>query len=113
MHIPAMTVLSLRFRLLVGALLWTVGLFSATSALVVRAVLKHPHAARTFHDIFEQFWTVAIISAGLHARRVLAGAAGALRRWTTCAAGSPISTPDVSAGSKVTSPPSSSRWCAT
>jgi signal transduction histidine kinase len=63
MHIPAMTVLSLRFRLLVGALLWTVGLFAATSALVVRAVLKHPHAARTFHDIFEQFWTVSFISA--------------------------------------------------
>ena len=57
-----MTVLSLRFRLLVGALLWTAGLFAVTSAVVVQLVLKHPHAARTFHDVFEQFGAVTVVA---------------------------------------------------
>jgi signal transduction histidine kinase len=54
--------LSLRSRLLVGAMLWTVGLFATTSALVVQSVLRHPHAARTFHEVFERFTAVLAIA---------------------------------------------------
>ena len=47
---------------MVGALLWTAGLFAVTSAVVVQLVLKHPHAARSFHDLFAQFWAVTVVA---------------------------------------------------
>jgi signal transduction histidine kinase len=60
--VPFQRLLSLRSRLLVGALLWTAGLFAVTSAVVVQLVLKQPHAGRFFHDLFAQFWTVTVVA---------------------------------------------------
>ena len=54
--------LSLRSRVLVGAVLWTVGLFIVAGALTVTAVEFHPSAriAVRTHDIFRQPWVIAL-----------------------------------------------------
>ena len=56
------TPLSLRSRVLVGAVLWTVGLFIVAAALMVTAVELHPSvpiAVRT-HDIFRRPLVIAL-----------------------------------------------------
>lgn len=47
-----MPLLSLRARLWLGAVLWTVGLLSITSLVLTQLVLTRPHAAYVFHHLF-------------------------------------------------------------
>jgi signal transduction histidine kinase len=44
--------LSLRARLLVGAVLWTLGLFVVASVLITQVMFRHPRTPVIFHHIF-------------------------------------------------------------
>jgi signal transduction histidine kinase len=73
-----MTKLSLRARILTGAVLWTTGLFLAASFVLTRIMIAHPRAPEPVHDILSQaivFWlAVACMGGGfLQVRRGLAG----------------------------------------
>ena len=47
-----MPMLSLRARLLVGAVLWTLGLFVAASIVITQIMFRHPRTPVIFHHIF-------------------------------------------------------------
>lgn len=73
-----MSGLSLRGRILAGAVLWSLGLFVAISFLFTRAMLLHPGALRPVHRTFEHPLAagvaLACLIAGLvQVRRGLAG----------------------------------------
>ena len=56
--------LSLRARVLLGAVLWTVGLFIVTGVVATWAMLHHPRLPFVLHSMFEHAklsWTVALI----------------------------------------------------
>ena len=73
-----MAALSLRSRLLIGALLWTVGLFTIAGILVTQLIVSYPSAPRYFHHPFTMphlSWpiaTVCMIVGFLQVRRGLA-----------------------------------------
>jgi signal transduction histidine kinase len=48
-----MSRLSLRTRVLLGALLWTVGLFFVTGIVTSMVMIRHPHTPRILHSMFE------------------------------------------------------------
>jgi hypothetical protein len=59
-----MAALSLRSRLLIGALLWTVGLFTIAGILVTQLIVSYPSAPRYFHHPFTMphlSWPIAIV----------------------------------------------------
>jgi signal transduction histidine kinase len=54
--------LSLRARLALAALLWTLGLFTAAGIVLTHLIYTEPTAARTFHDLFRHghvTWLIA------------------------------------------------------
>jgi signal transduction histidine kinase len=73
-----MTTLSLRGRILTGAVLWSAGLFLAASFVLTRVMVVHPRAPEAVHDTLSQvavFWLALACMAGgfLQVRRGLAG----------------------------------------
>ena len=84
-----MTTLSLRARVFLGALLWSVGLFLGAGLLLTHYMLFAPQAPGIFHGFFFHFmWPIAITTVvclivGLG--QVMARA-GVVRR-TACPAG--------------------------
>ena len=73
-----MTSLSLRARILVGAVLWSAGLFLAASFVLTRVMVVHPRAPEAVHDTLSQvivLWVALACMAGgfLQVRRGLAG----------------------------------------
>jgi signal transduction histidine kinase len=59
---------SLRRRIVVGAILWTLGLFVVGSILVTEAMYRHPQAPRVFHATFQHttsMWLVAAVCLAL------------------------------------------------
>lgn len=52
--------LSLRARLLLGALLWTVGLFLGTGLLITHLMYGHPNAPRIFHGWFSHLTALSV-----------------------------------------------------
>lgn len=56
--------LSLRARILIGAALWTFGLFTVAGLILTQAMFRHPGAPGVFHDIFLNVWPLSILSAG-------------------------------------------------
>ncbi len=70
--------LSLRGRVLLGAVLWTIGLFIMASAVLVTAMELHPHVPLAFmaHDVFRQplvvtFAVLSMVAGFLQVRRGL------------------------------------------
>jgi signal transduction histidine kinase len=55
--------LSLRFRLAVGAALWSIGIFAAAGAVMMHLVGTHPEVPRTIHGIFAQTVQMVVIAA--------------------------------------------------
>lgn len=55
--------LSLRARLLLGAVLWTAGLFIAAAVAVTFVMYHHPRTPRLFHAPFLYFRTASVIAA--------------------------------------------------
>jgi signal transduction histidine kinase len=55
--------LSLRARILIGAALWTFGLFTVAGLLLTQAMFRHPGAPGVFHDLFMNVWPLSILSA--------------------------------------------------
>jgi signal transduction histidine kinase len=56
------TMLSLRARLLLGAVLWTIGLFTATGVVITHVLLLHPGAPTFFHHLFIHFSASSIVA---------------------------------------------------
>ncbi len=54
--------LSLRARVLLGAALWTVGLFTVAGVLVTGMLLHHPSTPRIFHSLFIHSVSAAIVA---------------------------------------------------
>jgi signal transduction histidine kinase len=55
--------LSLRARILLGAILWTTGLFSLAGLVLTHMMLLNPGAPGVFHRIFSALWPVSIVTA--------------------------------------------------
>lgn len=55
--------LSLRARILIGAVLWTAGLFTVAGLILTQAMFRHPNAPGVFHDIFLNVWPLSILAA--------------------------------------------------
>lgn len=53
---------SLRSRLLLGALLWTVGLFTVAGICVTQMMVRHPDAPRVFHTAFTHIFTLSLLA---------------------------------------------------
>ena len=53
---------SLRARVLLGAALWTVGLFAVSGAIMTQIIFHHPSAPRIFHEIFAHVTAVSILA---------------------------------------------------
>ena len=53
---------SLRTRVLLGAVLWTVGLFAAASVVLTQIMFHHPEAPRFFHNLFAHATTWSAIA---------------------------------------------------
>ena len=71
--------LSLRARLLLGTVLWTVGLFGLASVLITQVMLWHPHVPIAFHAVFSHTAIASAVSAAL----LLAGLAQVRRGVTS------------------------------
>ncbi|MFN8062496.1 MAG: HAMP domain-containing sensor histidine kinase [Vicinamibacterales bacterium] len=58
-----MAVLSLRTRVLLGAVLWTAGLFAVTGLVTTHLMLRYPSAPRILHGFFEHAiaWSVVAL----------------------------------------------------
>jgi signal transduction histidine kinase len=54
--------LSLRGRLLLGAVLWTIGLFVVTGVVLTQVMFRHPHAPRVLHDAFSHATVLTILA---------------------------------------------------
>ncbi|MFA5897477.1 MAG: ATP-binding protein [Hyphomicrobium sp.] len=54
--------LSLRARILLGAALWTAGLFTLAGLFLTHLMLLHPQAPGVFHRIFENLVPVSIVT---------------------------------------------------
>jgi signal transduction histidine kinase len=54
--------LSLRARLLLGAALWTIGLFAVSGAIMTQIMFHHPSAPRIFHGVFAHVTAVSILA---------------------------------------------------
>lgn len=54
--------LSLRARILLGAALWTAGLFTLAGLFLTHLMLLHPQAPGVFHRIFENLLPVSIVT---------------------------------------------------
>ena len=54
--------MSLRARILIGAALWTAGLFILAGVFLTHLMLLHPQAPGVFHRIFEQLLPVSIVT---------------------------------------------------
>jgi signal transduction histidine kinase len=54
--------LSLRARLLLGAILWTTGLFAVAGAIMTQIMFLHPGAPRFFHGAFAHVTLVSILA---------------------------------------------------
>ncbi len=55
--------LSLRARILIGAALWTAGLFTLAGLVLTQAMFRHPNAPGVFHDLFLNVWPLSIVAA--------------------------------------------------
>jgi signal transduction histidine kinase len=53
---------SLRARLLLGAALWTIGLFAVSGAIMTQIMFHHPSAPRIFHGVFAHVTAVSILA---------------------------------------------------
>jgi signal transduction histidine kinase len=53
---------SLRARLLLGAVLWTTGLFAVSGAIMTQIMFAHPSAPRIFHGVFAHVTAVSILA---------------------------------------------------
>jgi len=57
---------SLRFRLAVGAALWSIGIFAASGAVMMHLIGTHPEVPKTIHGIFAQtLQMIAVATIGL------------------------------------------------
>jgi signal transduction histidine kinase len=57
---------ALRSRLLLGAVLWTIGLFTIAGLVITHVMLLYPRAPSIFHGVFDHKWIVSIVAlAGL------------------------------------------------
>ena len=54
--------LSLRARVLLGAVLWTTGLFAVSGAILTQIMFHHPGAPRFFHGVFAHVTAVSILA---------------------------------------------------
>ncbi len=54
--------LSLRARVLLGAVLWTTGLFAVSGAIMTQIMFHHPGAPRFFHGVFAHVTAVSILA---------------------------------------------------
>jgi len=54
--------LSLRSRVLLGALLWTVGLFSVTGIITTQVMFRHPDAPRIVHGAFSHATALSLLA---------------------------------------------------
>ena len=54
--------LSLRARVLLGAALWTTGLFAVSGAIMTQIMFHHPGAPRFFHGVFAHVTAVSILA---------------------------------------------------
>ena len=54
--------LSLRSRVLMGAALWTIGLFTVAGLILTQAMFRHPGAPGVFHDWFLNVWPLSILA---------------------------------------------------
>ncbi len=54
--------LSLRTNVLIGAVLWTVGLFAVAGVVMTQIIYHHPAAPRIFHGIFLHVTAVSILA---------------------------------------------------
>ena len=57
-----MTALSLRWRLLLGAILWTIGLFTVTGVVTTQIMFRHPDAPRIVHGMFSNATALSILA---------------------------------------------------
>ncbi len=55
--------LSLRSRVLLGAALWTLGLFIVIGLILTYAVFRHPGAPGVFHNVFTNVWPLSLVAA--------------------------------------------------
>jgi signal transduction histidine kinase len=53
---------SLRRRIVIGTILWTIGLFVIASVLITHAMYRHPGAPVVFHAAFSQATPMAIVA---------------------------------------------------
>jgi signal transduction histidine kinase len=53
---------SLRARVLLGAVLWTTGLFAVSGAIMTQIMFHHPSAPRIFHGVFTHVTAVSILA---------------------------------------------------
>jgi signal transduction histidine kinase len=58
-----MSALTLRARLRLGAVLWTLGLFIALSILITQVMFRHPSTPRFFHHVFSYTATGSVVAA--------------------------------------------------
>jgi signal transduction histidine kinase len=54
--------LSLRTKVLIGAALWTVGLFAIAGVVMTQIIYRHPDAPRIFHGIFLHVTAASILA---------------------------------------------------
>jgi signal transduction histidine kinase len=54
--------LSLRGRLLLGAVLWTAGLFVVTGVVLTQIMFRHPHAPRVLHEAFSHAAALTVLA---------------------------------------------------
>jgi signal transduction histidine kinase len=54
--------LSLRTRILLGAILWTIGLFAFAGVLLTQIMFMHPNSPRVLHGIFSHGTMVSLIA---------------------------------------------------
>lgn len=54
--------LSLRFRLAVGAALWSIGIFAASGAAMMHLFGTHPRIPQTVHEIFAQTLQMVVVA---------------------------------------------------
>jgi len=54
---------SLRFRLAVGAALWSIGIFAAAGAVMMHLFGTHPRIPQTVHEIFAQTLQMVVVAA--------------------------------------------------
>lgn len=57
-----MAVLSLRSRFLLGAILWTLGLFAVVGIVTTQIMFRHPDAPRIVHDAFSHATVLSIVA---------------------------------------------------